>query len=32
VNTNPAMIAGDLNGDRRTDLRVATFVLLGGCR
>ncbi len=32
ISTNPAMLAGDLNGDRRTDLRVGSFVLLGGCR
>ena len=32
VNTNPTIMAGDLNGDLRKDLRVSTFVLLGGCR
>ena len=32
ISTNPAMLAGDLNGDRRTDLRIGSFVLLGGCR
>ena len=32
VNTNPAMVTGDLNGDRRANLRIGGFVLLGGCR
>ena len=32
VSTNPTIMAGDLNGDLRKDLRVSTFVLLGGCR